>query len=194
MIEYRFCQIIQVCFILWVIFMGVLIFNDKDEFKKEIYTNTKIHNIEKTDSGVQVTWSGYDEKNKIVIKNKVCNLCSDSHFHYNGHVIRLKELGDGVVVGNKYGKIFIFATISIILGFISLITTQYRSSSSTPVNDALKINLWKAEFYGDILIFFGHNQKEVKELVQRKKEAITKDSNYYHYWRVLTYEEIKEKY
>ena len=194
MIEYRLSQIIQVCFVLWIIFIGVLILNDRDEFRKEIYTNTKIHNIEKTETGEQITWSGYDEKNKIVIKNKVSNLCSDDHFHYKGKVIRLKELESGVVIGNKCGKILIFTIISFVLGFISLLTTQYRTLYSTPVKDALKINLWKAEFYGDILIFLGHNQKEVEELVQRKKESITRDSKYYNYWRVLTYKEIKEKY
>ena len=72
MTEYRFFQIIQVCFVIWTILTSIFIFNDKDEFHRKIYTDTKIHKIEEVNSKKYITWSGYDEKNKKHCHSKVC--------------------------------------------------------------------------------------------------------------------------
>jgi hypothetical protein len=192
--EYRFFQIIQVCFVIWAILTSIFIFNDKDEFHRKIYTDTKIHKIEEVNSKKYITWSGYDEKNKKYIKEEVSERCGGNHIHYNKRKITVNELKSGVINNLKGGLVFIYTIIGFFLGVLTAISFtifyEYQSSSE----DALKINIWKAKFYGDVLVFFGHSQDEVEELVKKKIELIERAAKFYKAgWKVLTYEEIKRE-
>lgn len=191
--EYRFFQIIQVCFVSWTILTSILIFNDKDEFHRKICTDTKVHKIEEVNSKRYITWSGYDEKNKKYIKEEVSELCAD-HIHYNKRIITIDELKSGVVNKLKGGLVFIYTLSGFFLGVLTAISFtifyEYQSSSE----DALKINIWKAKFYGDVLVFFGHNRDDVEELVENKIKLIERAAKFYNAgWKVLTYEEIKSE-
>ena len=194
--EYRFFQIIQVCFVIWAILTSILIFNDKDEFHRKICTNTKVHKIEEVNSKKYITWSGYDEKNKKYIKEKVSELCGGSdHIHYNKRIITINELKSGVVNKLKGGLVFIYTLSGFFLGVLTAISftifyEKYRISSK----NALEINIRKAKFYGDVLVFFGHNRDDVEELVENKIKLIEKAAKFYNVgWKVLTYEEIKKE-
>lgn len=193
--EYRSFQIIQVCFVIWAILTSIFIFNDKDEFHRKICTNTKVHKIEEVNSKRYITWSGYDEKNKKYIKEEVSELCGGSdHIHYNKRIITVNELKSGVVNKLKGGLVFIYTLSGFFLGVLTAISFtifyEYQSSSK----DALKINIWKAKFYGDVLVFFGHNRDDVKELVENKIKLIERAAKFYNAgWKVLTYEEIKKE-
>lgn len=193
--EYRFFQIIQVCFVIWAILTSIFIFNDKDEFHRKICTNTKVHKIEEVNSKRYITWSGYDEKNKKYIKEEVSELCGGSdHIHYNKRIITINELKSGVVNKLKGGLVFIYTLSGFFLGVLTAMSFtifyEYQSSSE----DALKINIWKAKFYGDVLVFFGHNRDDVKELVENKIKLIERAAKFYNAgWKVLTYEEIKKE-
>ena len=191
--EYRFFQIIQVCFVIWAILTSIIIFNDKDEFHRKICTNTKVHKIEEVNSKRYITWSGYDEKNKKYIKEEVSELCGGSdHIHYNKRIITINELKSGVVNKLKGGLVFIYTIIGFALGIITLISFTLYEQFQVAAEDALKINIWKAKFYGDILVFFGHSREEVEELVKKKIELIERAAKFYGVsWKVFTYEEIK---
>ena len=195
--EYRSFQIIQVCFVIWAILTSIFIFNDKDEFHRKICTNTKVHKIEEINSKRYITWSGYDEKNKKYIKEEVSELCGGSdHIHYNKRIITINELKSGVVNKFKGGLVFIYIFIGFALGILTAISfTIFYEEYQLSSKDALEINIWKAKFYGDVLVFFGHNRDGVEELVENKiKLIIEKAAKFYNIgWKVLTYEEIKEE-
>ena len=195
MTEYRFFQIIQVCFIIWSILTSIFIFNDKDEFHRKICTNTKVHKIEEINSKKYITWSGYDEKNKKYVKEEVSELCGGSdHIHYNKRKFTIDELKSGAVNGLKGGLVFIYTIIGFALGILTVVSFELYNEYQVPLEDALEINIWKAKFYGDVLVFFGHNRDEVEELVKKKIELIERAAKFYGVtWKVLTYEEIKKE-
>ena len=194
MSEYRFFQIIQVCFIIWSILTFIFIFNDKDEFHRKICTNTEVHKIEEINSKRYITWSGYDEKNKKYLKEEVSELCGESdHIHYNKRTITINELRSGAVNKIKGGLMFIYTLIGVALGILTIVSVELYKGHH-PLEDALEINIWKAKFYGEVLVFFGHNQDEVEELVKKKIELIERAAKFYDAgWKVLTYEEIKSE-
>ena len=196
MSEYRIFQIIQVCFIIWAILTSIFIFNDKNEFHRKICTNTKVHKIEEVNSKRYITWSGYDEKNKKYVKEEVSELCGESdHIHYNKRTITIDELKSGVVNKIKGGLMFIYTLIGVALGILTIVSVELYKGHQVPLEDALEINIWKAKFYRNVLVFFGNNQDEVEELVKKKIELIDRAAKFYRVsWKVLTYEEIKKEF
>ena len=195
MSSYRFFQIIQVCFIIWAILTSIFIFNDKDEFHRKICTNTKVHKIEEVNSKRYITWSGYDEKNKKYVKEEVSELCGGSnHIHYNKRIITIDELKSSVVNKFKIGLVFIYTLIGVVLGAMTLFSFTLYKEYQISLEEALEINIWKIKFYGDILIFFGHNRDEVEELVEKRVKLIERAAKTRSLkWKVFTYEEIKSE-
>lgn len=195
MSSYRFFQIIQVCFVILAILTSIFIFNDKDEFHRKICTNTKVHKIEEVNSRRYITWSGYDEKNKKYVKEEVSELCGGSdHIHYNKRIITIGELKSGVVNKLKGGLVFIYTVVGVVLGILTLFSFIFYEEYQISLEDAVEINIWKIKFYGDILIFFGHDRDEVDELVEKKVKLIERAAKTRSLkWKVLTYEEIKNE-
>ena len=111
-----------------------------------------------------------------------------------GKTLTIDELKSGVVNKFKGGLMFIYTIIGFALGIITLFSFTLHELYQVSLEDALKINIWKAKFYGDVLVFFGHDQDEVEELVKKKIELIEMAAKFYGIgWKVLTYEEIKRE-